>query len=101
MRFIGGTLLNITAGTEVALSSHASIDAKAKVLAVEFRCRVGNTGNAYIGISGMSSTDGFEIQPGEAASVTPRDYDGSILAGDIFVDVATTNDDVDFLSLLE
>ena len=101
MRFIGGTLLNITAGTEVALSSHGSINAADKVLSVEFRARVGNAGNAYVGINGMTSTDGFEIQPGESVSISPRDFSGSVRADSIYVDVASSNDDVDFLALLE
>ena len=102
MRFVGGTLANITAGAEVALSSHAKIEPADKVLSVEFRARVGNAGNAYVGINGMTSTDGFEMQPGESVSISPKDFGGSIRADGIFVDVATgSTDDVDFLSILE
>lgn len=102
MRVIAGTILNITAGTEVALSSHSAIKANDHVLGFKFTARLGNVGNAYVGINGMSSTDGWELQPGvDSPSINLRAFDGSVRADLIFVDVATSNDDVDFICVLE
>ena len=36
------------------------------VVVIEFKARVGNTSNAYIGTSGMSSGDGRELAPGDS-----------------------------------
>lgn len=56
--------------------------------------RVGNTGNAYFGVSDVSSTNGWELQPGEAFTL---DFgEGSIEWSVFYVDVATNGDDIDW-----
>lgn len=49
-----------------------------------------NAGVVYIGASGVSSANGAEISPGLSSTIGIRDL------SKVFVDVATTNDDVTF-----
>ena len=103
LRFVGGTLADIQTGTEVALSSHAGINAADRVLAVKFKAR---QDSAYIGINGVSTTDGYELKAQEDTGwiefgkYKQNGIEGSVAASDIFVDVDTNDDDVDFLAIL-
>lgn len=104
MRFVAGSIVITTSGTELPLSTHSGINAADRVLSIIARNSVRNTSgnNVFMGINGMSVTDGWAMLPNEASPpVNFRDYGGSVAAGDIYFDVTTNGDDVDFLVILE
>lgn len=89
-------------GTGQAISSVAQ-----QVLSIIFKARVGNAGNAYIlTTTSAGSTTGFELIPGEEVSIPISDsrqengkYHTTLLSK-FFVD-GTTNDEVDFIAMVE
>jgi len=101
MRFVPGTITITTSGTELPLSTHSGINAAEKVLALIVRNTPTNTGNIFIGISGMSVTDGWTVQTGETSpSINFREIGGSVRADQIFFDVTTSAEEVDFMAIL-
>lgn len=103
MRFIAGSITITTADTELPLSTHASIATADKVLWAVFKSKPANTGITFVGVTGMTGTDGFELLA--AGSETPpipfRDFGGSVRANSIFFNTATNGDIIDFLVILE
>jgi len=84
-----------TAGTRVQIST-----SNAKVHAIIFKGRSGNTGAVYIGDSTVSAAVGFELMPGDDIAWPIREGTTCLLSA-FWVDAATTNDDVDFAAVLE
>jgi len=82
-----------TAGTQIQLGAAiAGSLLKRKISAINMRADPGNTGNAAVGDSGVSLTNGYILKPGEALSV---DYgDGSEELGYWWGDVATSGDNI-------
>ena len=106
MRMVAGTITITTSGTELPLSTHASIASAEKVLALSVKNR-STSANAFLGINGMSTTDGWTIKPEEEApAINPRlligtnGVGGSVEAGKIYFDHATSGQAVDFIALL-
>lgn len=77
-----------TAGTRVQLGVNAGI------LAVTVRARPGNAGIVYVGGSGVTSANGFELQPGESISFDVTNTNA------VWVDAATSGDGVDYVWVL-
>jgi hypothetical protein len=71
-----------TAGTPVALPSHAGI------YGVTVRALLGNAGTVYVGGPAVSAATGFELAPGEALSLDVAD------SAAVFIDAATSGDGV-------
>ncbi len=69
---------------------------------IEFHARAGNAGNAYVGRDDVSATNGRELVPGEAVTYdfSLPDREGTVLFSVFYVDVAITNDDVDWTVIL-
>ena len=86
---IAGTIDVAAAGTAAQSSKSGTIRA------ISFKARIGNTGNIYLGNSDVSSTNGMELEPGEAWTWTYAKY-GKIQ--DWYADAATNGDDVDFVA---
>jgi len=94
MRVDFGTLDIPTAGTELQISNTAD-----RVKSISVRARPGNAGNAFLGVSDVSATNGWTLQPGESKTL---DFgEGSVLFSVFYVDVATSGDDVDWGVILE
>lgn len=94
MRFDSGTTDVPTAGNAVQISDTAD---KVKTIAV--RARVGNTGNMYFGVSDVSATNGWELEPGDHKEI---DFgEGSVLFSSFFVDAATSGSDLDWAVVLQ
>lgn len=94
MRYDAGTTDVPTAGTAVQISNTAD-----SVKSIEVRARPGNTGNAFFGVSDVSATNGWTLQPGESKAL---DFGkGSVLFSVFYLDVATSGDDVDWSVILE
>jgi hypothetical protein len=108
MRFIAGTITIIASGTELPLSTHASIQTAAKVLSLIVRNRSTNNGLVYVGVNGMSTTDGWTMKANEAIPAInfrqlmgPGGIGGSVRADSIYFDVAVSGEKVDFIAVLE
>ena len=93
MRFLAGSLTIATAGTELQFSNTAD---NVKTLAV--RARPGNTGNVFFGISTITSTSGWTLQPGESKTV---DFgEGSVLFSVFYGDAASNGNILDWTAIL-
>ena len=107
MRIHVGTMNVPTAGTRVQLSSHTGIKATDRVLWLHFSPREDNTGEIFVGMSDVSSTQGFELDPGGANKQKDklimdfRGVGGSVPAGDIWFDADTNANKVDFALIFE
>ena len=104
MRFVAGSIDIAASGAEKALSEHGSIEPADKVLSIIARNSVRNTSgnNVFMGVTGISTTQGWAMLPGEATPpVNFRDMGGSVRADSILFDVVTSGDDIDFVCILE
>lgn len=102
MRFVSGTITITTSGTELPLSTHSAINAKSKVLSLIIRSTPANASNVFMGINGMSTTDGGTIKPSEySPAINFREIGGSVEAGDIYFDVTTSGEKVDFWAVID
>ncbi len=104
MKFVAGSIDIAATGTEKELSTHSAISTSSKVLSIIARNSPRNTSgnNAFMGINGMSVTDGWAMLPGEwSPTINFRDLGGSVRADLIFFDVTTNGDDIDFIAVLE
>ncbi|MQF70438.1 hypothetical protein FIL92_00430 [SAR202 cluster bacterium AD-812-D07_MRT_10900m] len=63
------------------------------ISAVSFRARTDNTGAVYVGDSGVTSSNGYRLEPGDELNLTFRE---TIDLRRFFVDADTANDGVDF-----
>lgn len=79
---------NITAGTAIALS-----DTSVSIQGVVIIANSGNTGNVFVGDSGVDSSNGAIVPPGAAL---PLDIDD---LSKVFVDGENTDDGVSFLAV--
>jgi len=114
MRWIAGRLDIPTAGSAVRLSAYTGLDVEDRILWGKFRGVNGNVGNVWMGDSTVSTTDGWELEQYPVTAnredsfieIEPGKYKingipGSIPVGDIFFDVLTNGDDVEWVLLLQ
>ena len=83
-----GSITVATPGTAVAVATSGNA-----ITAVNFRARAGNTGAVYVGDSGVSSSNGYRLEPGDELSLSFRE---TIDLRRFFVDAANANDGIDF-----
>jgi len=63
------------------------------VSAVSFRARVGNSGAVFVGDSGVDSSNGYRLEPGDELRLAFRE---TIDLRRFFVDAAVADDGLDF-----
>lgn len=92
-----------TAGTRVALSTDGGLDARDRILWARFKGKTGNSGVVFVGIGDVSATHGWSLANDDDIGLTIdcRLYGGSVAVGDIYFDVATNGDDVEWCLILE
>ena len=83
-----GSITVATPGTAVAVATSGNV-----ISAVSFRARTDNTGAVYVGDSGVTSSNGYRLEPGDELNLTFRE---TIDLRRFFVDADTANDGVDF-----
>ena len=83
-----GSITVATPGTAVAVATSGNA-----ITAVSFRARTDNTGAVYVGDSGVSSANGYRLEPGDELSLSFRE---TIDLRRFFVDADTASDAVDF-----
>lgn len=83
-----GSITVATPGTAVAVATSGNA-----ITAVSFRARTDNTGAVYVGDSGVSSSNGYRLEPGDELNLSFRE---TIDLRRFFVDADTASDGVDF-----
>lgn len=92
----GGTTTVSTAGSEQQISNTAN-----RVLWIKAKALAANSGIAYIGVSDITATNGYELSAGNEVEISFRELGGSVAFSSIYVDVATNGDKVCWLVILE
>lgn len=96
MIFDAGTTTVSTSGTEQQLSNTAN-----RVLWLKAKALAANSGIAYLGVSDVSTTNGYELSAGNEIEINFREIGGSVAFSSIYVDVASNGDKVSWAVILE
>lgn len=91
-----GTTTVSTAGTEQQLSDTAN-----RVLWLKAKALAANSGIAYLGVSDVTATNGYELSAGNEVEINFKDVGGTIAFSSLYVDVATNGDKVCWAVILE
>ena len=91
-----GTTTVSTSGTEQQLSNTAN-----RVLWLKAKALAANSGIAYLGVSDVSTTNGYELSTGNEIEINFREIGGSVVFSSIWVDVASNGDKVSWAVILE
>jgi|TARA_Y100000310_G_scaffold310744_1_gene356289 hypothetical protein len=96
MRVDQGTTNVSSAGTAVQISNITN-----RVKFVQFKALAGNSGLAYVGVSDVSASLGYELSAGNTVELNFGEFGGSVPANIFYVDAATNNDKVCWLMIME
>ena len=91
-----GTTTVSTAGSEQQLSNTAN-----RVLWIKAKALAANSGIAYLGVSDVSATNGYELSAGNEIEISFRELGGSVAFSSIYVDAASSGDKVCWAVVLE
>jgi hypothetical protein len=91
-----GTTTVSTAGTEQQIHNTNS-----RVLWLKAKALAANSGIAYLGVSDVTATNGYELSAGNEVEVNFKEAGGSVLASSIYVDTASSGDKVCWVVILE
>jgi len=91
-----GTTTVSTAGTEQQISNTTN-----RVLWIKAKALAANSGIAYIGVSDITATNGYELSAGNEVEINFRELGGSVALSTIYVDTASNGDKVCWLVILE
>ena len=91
-----GTTTVSTSGTEQQLSNTAN-----RVLWLKAKALAANSGIAYLGVSDVSTTNGYELSAGNEIEMNFREIGGSVAFSSIYVDAASNGDKVCWTVILE
>ena len=90
-----GTTTVSTAGSEQQLSNTAN-----RVLWIKAKALASNSGIAYLGVSDVSATNGYELSAGNEIEISFRELGGSVAFSSIYVDTASSGDKVCWVVVL-
>jgi hypothetical protein len=85
-----------SAGTAVQV-----LNATNRVKWVKFKALAGNSGLAYVGVSDVSASLGYELSAGNTVELNFGEFGGSVPSNVFYVDAATNNDKVSWIMILE
>ena len=91
-----GTTTVSTAGTEQQISNTAN-----RVLWIKAKALAANSGIAYLGVSDVTATNGYELSAGNEIEINFKDVGGTVAFSSLYVDVATNGDKVCWAVILE
>jgi len=91
-----GTTTVSTAGTEQQISNTAN-----RVLWLKAKALAANSGIAYLGVSDVTATNGYELSAGNEIEINFKDVGGTVAFSSLYVDVATNGDKVCWAVILE
>ena len=95
MRLDAGITNVSSAGTRVQVNNVTN-----RVKQVQFKALAGNSGLAYVGVSDVSASLGYELSAGNTVSLNFGEFGGSVPSNIFYVDVATNNDKISWLMIL-
>ena len=96
MRVDAGVTTVSTAGTAVQV-----LNATNRVKYLKFKALAGNSGLAYVGISDVSASIGYELSAGNEIELNFGEFGGSVPANVFYADAATNGDKVCWMLILE
>ena len=96
MRVDAGVTTVSTAGTAVQV-----LNATNRVKYLKFKALAGNSGLAYVGISDVSASIGYELSAGNEIELNFGEFGGSVPANVFYADAATNGDKVCWMVILE
>ena len=96
MIFDAGTTTVSTAGTEQQISNTPN-----RVLWLKAKALAANSGIAYLGVSDISATNGYELSAGNEIELNFADVGGTIAFSTVYVDAASSGDKVCWAVVLE
>ena len=96
MRLDAGITNVSSAGTRVQVNNVTNM-----VKQVQFKALAGNSGLAYVGVSDVSASLGYELSAGNTVSLNFGEFGGSVPANIFYVDAATNNDKISWMMILE
>ena len=96
MRVDVGVTTISSAGTRVQLNNVTN-----RVKFVRVKALAGNSGRAYIGISDVAATVGYELSAGNEHELNFGEFGGSVPANIFYADAATNGDKVCWTMVLE
>ena len=96
MRMDAGVTTVSSAGTRVQMNNVTNRVKYAKVKAL-----AGNSGLAYVGVSDVASTVGYELSAWNEVELNFGEFGGSVAANIFYDDGASTNDKICWLMILE
>ncbi len=85
-----------SAGTAVQV-----LNATNRVKWVRFKALAGNSGLAYVGVSDVSASLGYELSAGNTVELNFGEFGGSVPSNVFYADAATNNDKVAWIMILE
>ena len=85
-----------SAGTAVQMLNTTN-----RVKWVRFKALAGNSGLAYVGVSDVSASLGYELSAGNTVELNFGEFGGSVPMSIFWVDAATNNDKVAWIMVLE
>ena len=96
MRVDAGITTVTSAGTAVQV-----LNATNRVKYLKFKALAGNSGLAYVGISDVSASIGYELSAGNEIELNFGEFGGSVPANVFYADAATNSDKVCWMMILE
>ena len=96
MRVDVGVTTVSSAGTRVQVNNVTN-----RVKFVRFKALAGNSGLAYVGISDVAATVGYELSAGNEHELNFGEFGGSVPANIFYADAATNGDKVCWTMVLE
>ena len=96
MRVDAGITTVTSAGTAVQV-----LNATNRVKYLKFKALAGNSGLAYVGISDVSASVGYELSAGNEIELNFGEFGGSVPANVFYADAATNGDKVCWMVILE
>ena len=96
MRVDAGVTTVSTAGTAVQV-----LNATNRVKFLKFKALAGNSGLAYVGISDVSASIGYELSAGNEIELNFGEFGGSVPANVFYADAATNGAKVCWMLILE
>jgi len=102
MRFYTNRSRVSSAGTSVALSAATGApDARNRVKYIKVSARTGNSGVVYFGDSTVSSTLGYELSANDNLEINLLETNSSLVFGDFYADSSASNQDLDWIVVVE
>jgi len=96
MRIDQGIATVSSAGTAVQV-----LNATNRIKFAKFKALAGNSGLAYVGVSDVSASLGYELSAGNEIELNLGEFGGSVPANIWYVDAATNSDKVCWMFILE